>query len=212
MLSGYASDREDLTSAGIDDRRSVQEGTKKTDMNKEIRRDVFGMAVADATVSQDHKIVVDRPWDCPFIEPADRPARRGALDDADAALPTNSAIMEQQHLALVQSRTSRRRSSSIQQIFRKALSGTILTRAPASARRRRRRSIARRSGVRPRRNTTRDRTDAFVLVVGASEPEAAIAAVKSVSAVGRVATCPAAFPARPLAEPHRLLRAAAEQH
>jgi zinc protease len=172
MLSGYSSDPADLTGLASMTADLVQEGTKNR-TSKEIRRDVFGMGGSlNATVSQDYSSLTVRG----LSEYASRLIDLLAEVAMTPTLPADElAIMKQQHLQLVEQNKSSPQFLS-NQTFRKALFGnhpyarTSESEASVKAIDRAKVEAFHRAHYRP--------NNAFVLVVGALEPEAAVAAVE----------------------------------
>ena len=173
MLSGYSSDPPDLTGLATMTGDLIQEGTK-TRTSREIRREVFGMGGSlSAAASQDFTSVSARGLSefAPRLidlvaDVAMNPTlSRGRGRDPEAAAPAGA------------SRSRRRRRSS----WRTASSGarcsaSIRTRAPAKPRRRST-AIDRAKVVAFHRDHYRP-NNAFLLVVGAVEPDRVFAAAE----------------------------------
>lgn len=172
VLSGFSSDPADLTGLAAVTADAVQEGTK-TRTSKAIRRDVFGMGGSlTSTVSQDYSSLTVRGLS----------EFTSTLIDlvADVAmnptLPADEiAILEQQRMQNVEQNKSSPQFLS-NRTFRSALFGshpyarTSETAATLKAIDRTKIEAFHRDHYRP--------NNAFVLVVGAVEPDAAIAAVE----------------------------------
>jgi zinc protease len=172
VLSGYSSDPPDQTGLAQLTAEAIQEGTK-TRVSKDIRRDVFGMGgTLSATVSQDYSSLTARG----LAEFAPKLIDLVADVAINAALPADEvAILKQQHAQnVMQSKASPQFVSN--RTFRRALFGdhpyarTSETEATLQAIDRQKVEAFHRSHYRP--------GNAFVLVVGAVEPDAAIAAVE----------------------------------
>lgn len=172
VLSGFSSDPADLTGLAALTADVVQEGTK-TRASKEIRRDVFGMGGSlTAAVSQDYSSLTVRglsEFTPRLIELVADVAMNPTLP------PEEVAILKQQRLQNVeQSKSSPQFLSN--RTFRAALFGrhpyarTSETEATLNAIDRAKIEAFHRDHYRP--------NNAFVLVVGAVEPDAAIAAVE----------------------------------
>ena len=172
VLSGYSSDPADLTGLASMTADLVQEGTKNR-TSKEIRRDVFGMGGSlGATVSQDFSSVTVRglsEYSTKMIELLAEVAMAPTLPADELA------IMKQQHLQLVEQNKSSPQFVS-NQTFRRALFGnhpyarTSESEASVKAIDRAKVEAFHRTHYRP--------NNAFVLVVGAVEPEPTIAAIE----------------------------------
>jgi predicted Zn-dependent peptidase len=172
VLSGYSSDPPDQTGLAQLTAEAVQEGTK-TRTSKEVRRDVFGMGgTLSANVSQDYSSLVVRG----LAEFAPRLIDLVADVAINPTLPAEEvAILKQQHAQnVMQSRTSPQFVSNL--TFRRALFGdhpygrTSETEATLRAIDREKIEAFHRSHYRP--------GNAFVLIVGAVEPDGAVAAVE----------------------------------
>ena len=172
VLSGYSSDPADLTGLASMTADLVQEGTKNR-TSKEIRRDVFGMGGSlGATVSQDFSSVTVRG----LSEYSTRLIDLLAEVAMTPTLPADElAIMKQQHLQLVEQNKSSPQFVS-NQTFRRVLFGnhpyarTSESEASVKAIDRAKVEAFHRTHYRP--------NNAFVLVVGAVEPEPTIAAIE----------------------------------
>jgi len=192
VLSGYASDPADQTGLAQLTAEAVQEGTK-TRTSKEIRRDMFGMGGSlSAAVSQDYSSLTARG----LSEFTPRLIDLVADVVTNPTLPPDEiAILKQQHLqSVMQNRGSPQFLSN--QTFRKALFGehpyarTSETEATLQAIDRTKIEAFHRVHFRP--------NNAFVLIVGAVEPDAAFAAVeKAFGAWARGDVPKPSFPAPP---------------
>ncbi len=174
VLSGYSSDPPELTGLAALTADAVQEGTKSR-TSKEIRREVFGMGGSlTAAVSQDYSSLTVRG----LSEFAPRLIELVADVAMNPTLPADEiAILKQQRLQNVeQSKSSPQFLSN--RTFRAALFGqhpyarTSETEAGVHAIDRAKIEAFHRDHYRP--------NNAFVLIVGAVEPDAAIAAVEKV--------------------------------
>lgn len=172
MLTGYSSDPPDQTGLAQLTSEVVQEGTK-TRTSKEIRKDAFAMGGSlSSTVSQDYSSLSVRGL-AEFL-----PRLVDLLADVamNPALPADEiAILKQQHLqGVAQSKSSPQFLANRE--FRKALFGnhpyarTSETEATLQAIDRAKLEAFHGKYYRP--------NNAFVLVVGAVEPEAAFAAIE----------------------------------
>jgi zinc protease len=172
VLSGYSSDPAELTGLASMTADLVQEGTKAR-TSKEIRRDMFAMGGSlTSAVSQDFSSLSVRG----LSEYSTRLVDLLAEVATTPTLPADElAIMKQQHLQLVEQNKSSPQFLS-NKIFRQALFGnhpyarTSESEASVKAIDRAKVEAFHRTYYRP--------NNAFVLVVGAVEPEAAIAAVE----------------------------------
>jgi zinc protease len=172
VLSGYASDPPELTGLASMTADLVQEGTKAR-TSKQIRRDVFGMGGSlSSTVSQDYSTLTVRG----LSEFSTRLVDLLAEVATTPTLPADElAIMKQQHLQVVEQNKSSPQFLS-NQTFRRALFGdhpyarTSESAASVNAIDRAKIEAFHRTHYRP--------NNAFVLIVGAVEPDAAIAAVE----------------------------------
>jgi zinc protease len=172
VLSGYASDPADRTGLAQMTADIVQEGTK-TRNSRQIRREVFGMGGSlSATVSQDYSSVSTRG----LAEYAPRLIDLVGDVVMNPTLPPNElAILKQQHVQTAsQQRASPQFLSNRQ--FRRALFGehpyarTSETEASIQAIDRATIEAFHRDHYRP--------NNAFLLVVGAVEPDAVVAAAQ----------------------------------
>jgi zinc protease len=172
VLSGYASDPADQTGLAALTADAVQEGTK-TRTSKEIRRDVFGMGGSlTSAVSQDFTSLTVRG----LAEFAPKLVDLVAEVAVTPTLPADEiAILKQQRLQNVeQSKSSPQFLSN--KVFRTALFGshpyarTSESEASINAIDRPKIEAFHRTHYRP--------NNAFVLIVGAVEPGATIAAVE----------------------------------
>jgi len=172
VLSGYSSDPPELTGLASMTADLVQEGTKAR-TSKEIRRDMFGMGGSlAATVSQDYSSLTARGLSEYSTKLIDLLAEVAMTP----TLPADElAIMKQQHLQLVEQNKSSPQFLS-NQVFRKALFGshpyarTSESDVSVNAIDRAKVEAFHRTHYRP--------NNAFVLIVGAVEPDAAVAAVE----------------------------------
>jgi predicted Zn-dependent peptidase len=172
VLSGYSSDPADLTGVAALTADAVQEGTKSR-TSKEIRRDMFAMGGSlTAAVSQDYSSLTVRG----LAEFAPRLVELVADVAINPSLPADEiAIQKQQRLQNVEQNKSSPQFLS-NKVFRSALFGshpyarTSESEASIKAIDRARVESFHRTYYRP--------NNAFVLVVGAVEPEAAIASVE----------------------------------
>jgi predicted Zn-dependent peptidase len=172
VLTGYSSDPADQTGLAQLTSEIVQEGTK-TRTSKEIRRDAFGMGGSLASiVSQDFTSITVRglaEYATPLVD---------LLADVvltPAMPPDELAILKQQHLqGVAQNKSSPQFLANLE--FRRALFGdhpyarTSESEASLQAIDRAKVEAFHRSYYRP--------NNAFVLVVGAIEPDAAVAAIE----------------------------------
>ena len=192
VLSGYASDPADLTGLAAITADAVQEGTKSR-TSKEIRRDVFGMGGSlTAAVSQDYSSLTVRG----LSEFTPKLIDLVADVAINATLPADEiAILKQQRLQQVeQSKSSPQFLSN--KVFRTTLFGshpyarTSESQASVNAIDRAKIEAFHRAHYRP--------NNAFVLIVGAVEPPAAIAAVEKAFGGWERADVPKpSFPAPP---------------
>jgi predicted Zn-dependent peptidase len=192
VLSGYASDPADLTGLAAITADAVQEGTKSR-TSKEIRRDVFGMGGSlTAAVSQDYSSLTVRG----LSEFTPKLIDLVADVAINATLPADEiAILKQQRLQQVeQSKSSPQFLSN--KVFRTTLFGshpyarTSESQASVNAIDRAKIEGFHRAHYRP--------NNAFVLIVGAVEPPAAIAAVEKAFGGWERADVPKpSFPAPP---------------
>jgi zinc protease len=192
VLSGYSSDGADQTGLAQFTAEIIQEGTK-TKSSKEIRRDMFGMGGSlSAAASQDYTAVTARglsEFSSRLIDTVADVAMNPALP------PDEIAILKQQHLqAVMQNRASPQFVSN--RTFRRALFGdhpyarTSETEATLNAIDRAKIEAFHRANYRP--------NNAFVLIVGAVEPEPTIAAVeKAFGSWARGDVPKSAYPAPP---------------
>ena len=192
VLSGYASDPPELTGLAAMTADLVQEGTKAR-TSKELRRDVFGMGGSlSSAVSQDYSTLTVRGLSEFSTKLIDLLAEVATTP----TLPADElAIMKQQHLQGVEQNKSSPQFLS-NQTFRKALFGdhpyarTSESAASVNAIDRPKIEAFHRTHYRP--------NNAFVLIVGAVEPEAAIAAVeKAFGGWTRAEVPKASFPPPP---------------
>ena len=172
VMSGYSSDPADQTGLAQMTSEIIQEGTK-TRTSKEIRRDVFGMGGAlTSAASQDFSSVTIRGLAEYFPKLVDIVADVAM----NPSLPADEiAILKQQHLqGVAQSKSSPQFVAN--RTFRSMLFGdhpyarTSETEASVGAIDRAKLQAFHAGHYRP--------NNAFVLVVGAVEPEAAFAAVE----------------------------------
>jgi zinc protease len=192
VLSGYSSDPADLTGLASLTADLIQEGTK-TRTSRQIRRDVFGMGGSlTAAASQDFTSVSVRG----LSEFAPRLLELTADVAMNPTIPEDEvAILKQQHLqAVAQQKASPQFVSN--RTFRKELFGdhpyarTSETEASLNAMDRARLVAFHRDHYRP--------NNAFLLIVGAIDPDTMIAAAEKAFggwARGDVAT--PAYPAPP---------------
>jgi predicted Zn-dependent peptidase len=172
VLSGYSSDPADLTGLASLTADLIQEGTK-TKSSRQIRRDAFGMGGSlTAGASQDYTSISARG----LSEFAPRLIDLVADVAMNATIPDDEvAILKQQHLQ----QTSQQKASPqflANQTFRRELFGTHpyarTSETEASLQKMDRAKLVafHRDHYRP--------NNAFLLIVGAIEPEAAIAAAE----------------------------------
>jgi zinc protease len=172
VLSGYSSDPADLTGLASLTADLIQEGTK-TKSSRQIRRDVFGMGGSlTASASQDYTSISARG----LSEFAGRLIDLVADVAMNATIPEDEvAILKQQHLQQV----SQQKASPqflANRTFRRELFGnhpyarTSETEASLKGMDRAKLVAFHRDHYRP--------NNAFLLIVGAIEPEAAIAAAE----------------------------------
>jgi len=172
VLSGFSSDPADLTGLAALTADAVQEGTRSR-TSKEIRRDVFGMGGSlTAAVSQDYSSLTARG----LSEFAPKLIELVADVAMNPTLPADEiAILKQQRLQGVEQNKSSPQFLS-NRTFRAALFGghpyarTSETEATLKAIDRAKIEAFHRDHFRP--------NNAFVLIVGAVEPDAAIGAVE----------------------------------
>ena len=172
VLAGFSSDPADLTGLAALTADAVQEGTKSR-TSKEIRRDIFGMGGSlTAAVSQDYSSLTVRG----LAEFAPKLVDLVADVAMNATLPADEiAILKQQRMQNVEQNKSSPQFLS-NRTFRRALFGdhpyarTSETEVSLSAIDRAKIEAFHRDHYRP--------NNAFVLIVGAVEPDAAIAAVE----------------------------------
>ena len=179
MLSGYSSDPADLTGLAALTADLIQEGTK-TKNSRQIRRDAFGMGGSlTAAASQDFTSVSARG----LSEFAPRLIDLVADVAMNPTLPEDElAILKQQHLQGVQQQKASPQFLA-NRTFRRALFGdhpyarTSETEASLKAMDRAKIAAFHRDHYRP--------NNAFLLIVGAVDPDATFAAAeKSVRRVG----------------------------
>lgn len=172
VLSGYANDPADLTGLAQVTSEIIQEGTK-TLTSKEIRKQMFSMGGSlSASVSQDYTSLTVRG----LAEFMPRLVDLVADVAMNPTLPAEEiAILKQQHLqSLAQSKSSPQFLAN--RTFRRALFGqhpyarTSESEESITAIDRAKLETFHRAHYRP--------NNAFVLVVGAVEPQAAIAAIE----------------------------------
>src|SRR5262249_1809644 len=172
VLSGYSSDPADMTGLAQMTAEAIQEGTK-TRTSKVIRRDMFGMGgTLSAAVSQDYSSIAARG----LSEFAPRLVDLVADVVVNPTFPADEiAILKQQHLQnVMQNKASPQFLSN--RTFRQALFGshpyarTSETEASLKLIDRAKIEAFHRGGYRP--------DNAFVLVVGAVEPDAAFASIE----------------------------------
>ena len=172
VLSGYSSDPADLTGLASLTADLIQEGTK-TKSSRQIRRDVFGMGGSlSATASQDYTSISVRG----LSEFATRLIELTADVALNPTIPEDEiAILKQQHLQTV----SQQKGSPqflANRTFRAALFGphpyarTSETEASLKAMDRAKLAAFHADHYRP--------NNAFLLIVGAIDPEATIAAAE----------------------------------
>ena len=172
VLSGYSSDPADLTGLASLTADLIQEGTK-TKSSRQIRRDVFGMGGSlSATASQDYTSISVRG----LSEFATRLIELTADVAMNPTIPEDEiAILKQQHLQTV----SQQKGSPqflANRTFRAALFGphpyarTSETEASLKAMDRAKLAAFHADHYRP--------NNAFLLIVGAIDPEATIAAAE----------------------------------
>jgi zinc protease len=172
ILSGFSSDPADLTGLAAVTADAIQEGTKSR-TSKEIRREVFGMGGSlTAAVSQDYSSLTVRG----LSEFAPKLIELLADVAMNPTLPADEiAILKQQRLQNVEQNKSSPQFLS-NRTFRAALFGqhpyarTSETEATLKAIDRAKIEAFHREHYRP--------NNAFVLIVGAVEPGAAVAAVE----------------------------------
>src|SRR3954462_5037140 len=172
VLSGYSSDPADLTGLASMTADLIQEGTK-TRNSRQIRRDVFGMGGSlSAAASQDYTSVSARG----LAEFAPRLIELVADVAMNPTIPEDEvAILKQQHLQAVQQQKASPQFLA-NRTFRSALFGehpyarTSETEASLNAMDRAKLVAFHRDHYRP--------NNAFLLIVGAIEPDATIAAVE----------------------------------
>jgi zinc protease len=172
VLSGYSSDPADLTGLASLTADLIQEGTK-TRTSREIRRDVFGMGGSlSAAASQDYTSIQVRG----LSEFAPRLLALTADVAMNPTIPEDEvAILKQQHLqSVAQQKASPQFVSN--RTFRRALFGThpyartSETEASLNAMDRAKLVAFHREHYRP--------NNAFLLIVGAIDPDAMIAAAE----------------------------------
>jgi zinc protease len=172
VLSGYSSDPADLTGLASLTADLIQEGTK-TRSSRQIRRDVFGMGGSlSAAASQDYTSVSVRG----LSEFAPRLIELVADVAMNPTIPEDEvAILKQQHLQTVSQQKASPQFLS-NRTFRRALFGehpyarTSETEASLNAMDRARLVAFHRDHYRP--------NNAFLLIVGAIDPDATIAAAE----------------------------------
>jgi predicted Zn-dependent peptidase len=192
VLSGYANDPVDLTGLAQVTSEIIQEGTK-TRASKEIRKQMFAMGGSlSASVSQDYTSLTVRG----LAEFMPRLVELVADVAMNPTLPAEEvAILKQQHLqSVAQSKSSPQFLAN--RTFRRSLFGehpyarTSESEESITAIDRAKLESFHRTHYRP--------NNAFVLVVGAVEPEAAIAAVQKAFAPWAKGDVPKpTFPAAP---------------
>jgi len=192
VLSGYSSDPPDLTGLASLTADLIQEGTK-TKNSRQIRREVFGMGGSlSAAASQDYTSVLARG----LAEYAPRLLELTADVAMNPTIPEDEvAIIKQQHLQNVaQQKASPQFLSN--RTFRKALFGehpyarTSETEESLNAMDRAKLVAFHRDHYRP--------NNAFLLIVGAIEPDAMIAAAeKAFGGWSRGDVAAPAYPAPP---------------
>jgi zinc protease len=192
VLSGYSSDPADLTGLASLTADLIQEGTKSKN-SRQIRRDVFGMGGSlTAAASQDYTSVNARG----LSEYAPRLIDLVADVAMNPTIPEEEvAILKQQHLQQAQQQKGSPQFLA-NRTFRTALFGshpyarTSETEASLNGMDRAKLVAFHRDHYRP--------NNAFLLIVGAIEPEAAIAAAeKSFGGWARADVPTPAFPAPP---------------
>jgi zinc protease len=170
VLSGYSSDPADLTGLASLTADLIQEGTK-TKTSRQIRREIFGMGGSlSAAASQDYTSILARG----LAEYAPRLLELTADVAMNPTIPEDEvAILKQQHLqSVAQQKASPQFVSN--RTFRKALFGehpyarTSETEASLNAMDRARLVAFHRDHYKP--------NNAFLLIVGAIDPDAMIAA------------------------------------
>jgi zinc protease len=172
LLSGYSSDPADLTGLASMTADLIQEGTK-TKTSREIRRDVFGMGGSlSAAASQDYTSVSARG----LSEFAPRLVDLVADVAMNPTIPEDElAILKQQHLQTVAQQQASPQFVANRE-FRRALFGghpyarTSETEASLKAMDRGKLVAFHRDHFRP--------NNAFLLIVGAIDPEAMVAAAE----------------------------------
>ena len=170
VLSGYSSDPADLTGLASMTAELIQEGTK-TRTSREIRRDVFGMGgTLSATSSQDYSSILVRG----LSEFAPRLLDLVADVAMNPTIPEDElAILKQQHLQTVEQQQASPQFVANRE-FRRALFGnhpyarTSETLASLKAMDRAKLVTFHRDHYRP--------NNAFLLIVGAIDPEAMMTA------------------------------------
>jgi len=192
VLSGYSSDPADLTGLASLTADLIQEGTK-TKTSREIRRAVFGMGGSlSAAASQDYTSVLARG----LAEYAPRLLELTADVVMNPTIPEDEvAILKQQHLqGVAQQKASPQFVSN--RTFRRALYGehpyarTSETEASLNAMDRARLVAFHRDHYKP--------NNAFLLIVGAIDPDAMIAAAdKAFGGWARGDVAAPAYPAPP---------------
>jgi predicted Zn-dependent peptidase len=192
VLSGYSSDPADLTGLASMTAELIQEGTK-TRTSREIRRDIFGMGgTLSATSSQDFTSVLVRG----LSEFTPRLLDLVADVAMNPTIPEDElAILKQQHLQSVQQQQASPQFVANRE-FRHALFGshpyarTSETTASLNAMDRAKLVAFHRDHYRP--------NNAFVLIVGAIDPDTMMAAAEKAFGGWRRADVPApSFPAPP---------------
>jgi zinc protease len=170
VLSGYSSDPADLTGLASLTADLIQEGTK-TKTSRQIRREIFGMGGSlSAAASQDYTSILARG----LAEYAPRLLELTADVAMNPTIPEDEvAILKQQHLqSVAQQKASPQFVSN--RTFRKALFGehpyarTSETEASLNSMDRARLVAFHRDHYKP--------NNAFLLIVGAIDPDAMIAA------------------------------------
>lgn len=192
VLSGYSSDPADLTGLASMTAELIQEGTK-TRTSREIRRDIFGMGgTLSATSSQDFTSVLVRG----LSEFAPRLLDLVADVAMNPTIPEDElAILKQQHLQSVQQQQASPQFVANRE-FRRALFGshpyarTSETTASLNAMDRAKLVAFHRDHYRP--------NNAFVLIVGAIDPDTMMAAAaKAFGGWAKADVPPPPFPAPP---------------
>lgn len=192
ILSGYSSDPADLTGLASLTADLIQEGTK-TKNSRQIRRDVFGMGGSlTAAASQDFTSISVRG----LAEFSPRLLDLAADVAMNPTIPEDEvAILKQQHLQAVSQQKADPRFVS-NRTFRKALFGehpyarTSETEASLNAMDRARLVAFHQSHYRP--------NNAFLLIVGAIDPETMMAAAaKAFGGWARGDVASPAYPAPP---------------